>query len=50
LGISDGASSLAFAFPEYIFYWCVVIGIAALVKYGRQKWRDRRWARIANEQ
>jgi hypothetical protein len=26
------ASILAFAFPEYIFYWCIVIGIAGLVQ------------------
>jgi len=25
-------SILAFAFPEYIFYWCVVIGIAVLIR------------------
>ena len=30
------ASILFFSFPEYVFYWCVVIAIAALL-YGRQK-------------
>jgi hypothetical protein len=29
-------SILAFAFPEYVFYWCIVISIAALVQNG---WR-----------
>ena len=33
------ASILAFAFPEYIFYWCIVIGIAALIQNG--------WRRLA---
>ncbi len=30
------ASILAFCFPEYIFYWCIVIGLAALVQFGWQ--------------
>jgi hypothetical protein len=32
------ASMLAFAFPEYIFYWCIVIGIAALAQDGWRGW------------
>ena len=31
------ASILAFCFPEYIFYWCIVVGLAALVQLG---WRQ----------
>lgn len=27
-------SILAFAFPEYVLYWCIVIGIAALLQKG----------------
>lgn len=30
-GVSP-AAILAFAFPEYIFYWCIVIGLAALIR------------------
>ncbi len=30
------ASILAFCFPEYIFYWCVLISVAAVVQGG---WR-----------
>jgi hypothetical protein len=30
-GVSQ-ASILAFAFPEYILYWCVIIGTAAIVQ------------------
>ncbi len=36
------ASILAFAFPEYIFYWCIVIFLAALGKVGWQKWKRSR--------
>jgi hypothetical protein len=32
------ASILAFAFPEYIFYWCIVFSIAVLFQNG---WRYR---------
>jgi hypothetical protein len=32
------APVLAFAFPEYIFYWCIVIGIAAVVYTGWRRW------------
>jgi hypothetical protein len=41
------ASILAFSFPEYIFYWCIVIGIAALIQKG---WRGiSRGRRIGQE-
>jgi hypothetical protein len=35
-------SILAFAFPEYIFYWCIVISIAALFQKGRRGWMNLR--------
>jgi apolipoprotein N-acyltransferase len=40
---------LAFAFPEYIFYWCIVISTAALCQMGWRWQRGRRrvGARIA---
>lgn len=33
---SSPASILAFCFPEYVFYWCVVISLAALAQ---QVWK-----------
>jgi hypothetical protein len=36
------ASMLTFAFPEYIFYWCVVIGLAWALQNGGRAWRSRR--------
>ncbi len=32
------ASILAFSFPEYIFYWCIVISIAVLIQNGWRFW------------
>jgi hypothetical protein len=34
-------SVLAFAFPEYIFYWCIVISIAALLQAAWRWWKSR---------
>lgn len=31
-------SILAFAFPEYIFYWCIVISMAVLIQNGWKWW------------
>lgn len=39
------ASILAFAFPEYILYWCIVIGLAVLFQRGWRWWSDRRRTR-----
>ena len=39
------ASILAFAFPEYVFYWCVVISIAALIQNSWRWWMKQRQAR-----
>ncbi len=33
------ASVLAFSFPEYILYWCIVISVAALIQGGLQRLR-----------
>ncbi len=33
------ASILAFSFPEYIFYWCVIISFAALGRVGWRRWK-----------
>lgn len=43
------ASILAFAFPEYIFYWCIVISIAVLFQNAWRRWMDwrRTGARVA---
>jgi hypothetical protein len=38
------ASILVFSFPEYIFYWCIVIGAAALLQGGWRRGRDHRKA------
>lgn len=35
-------SILAFAFPEYIFYWCVIISLAALMHGGWRQWKNRK--------
>jgi hypothetical protein len=35
-------SILAFSFPEYIFYWCIVIGIAMLFQKGWLWWLNLR--------
>ncbi len=42
-GVSP-ASILAFAFPEYMFYWCIVIGLAALINRGRVAITQRRFS------
>lgn len=44
---SSPASILAFCFPEYIFYWCVVISIAALVQYGWRRLAELRGSRAS---
>jgi hypothetical protein len=33
-------SILAFSFPEYIFYWCVIISLAALVRVAGARYRQ----------
>ncbi len=38
-------SILAFSFPEYVLYWCIVISIAALVQSGWQIWTRLRHVR-----
>lgn len=38
---SSPLSILLFAFPEYIFYWCIVIGLAALFQIGRRWFEGR---------
>jgi hypothetical protein len=35
-------SILAFAFPEYVLYWCIVISIAALLQNGWSRWKSTR--------
>jgi hypothetical protein len=35
------ASILTFSFPEYIFYWCIIIGIAVLIQNGWRYWINR---------
>jgi len=35
-------SVLVFSFPEYIFYWCVILGAAALFQKGWQWFREGR--------
>jgi hypothetical protein len=42
------ASMLTFSFPEYIFYWCIVISIAILIQNGLRFWikRQRMRARV----
>jgi hypothetical protein len=40
------ASILAFAFPEYIFYWCIVISIATLVQSGWRWFTKQRRTRL----
>jgi hypothetical protein len=42
LQAASPAAMLTFAFPEYIFYWCVVIGLAWVIQNGWQAWRGRR--------
>jgi hypothetical protein len=42
LQTASPASMLTFAFPEYIFYWCVVIGLALLFQNGWRAWIGRR--------
>ncbi len=37
LQAASPVSVLAFAFPEYVFYWCIVIGIAALAQSSWQR-------------
>ena len=37
---------LAFSFPEYIFYWCIVISIAVLIQNGWRWWIQRTGARV----
>ncbi|MGZ6346105.1 MAG: hypothetical protein ACXWNC_00855 [Anaerolineales bacterium] len=32
------ASILTFSFPEYIFYWCIVISITVLIQNGWRSW------------
>jgi hypothetical protein len=43
------ASILTFSFPEYIFYWCIVISIAVLFQNGWRWWKNRQrtGARVA---
>jgi hypothetical protein len=41
------AAILAFSFPEYIFYWCIVISIALLFQNAWRWWLQRTGARIA---
>jgi hypothetical protein len=40
-GVSP-ASMLAFAFPEYIFYWCIVILLTLLVQNSQKWWQGIR--------
>jgi hypothetical protein len=35
-------SILAFSFPEYIFYWCIIIGVALLFQNGWRWWIKRK--------
>jgi hypothetical protein len=39
------ASMLTFSFPEYIFYWCIVISIAVLIQNGWRCWISRQRTR-----
>jgi hypothetical protein len=42
---SSPVSILAFSFPEYVFYWCIVISIATLVQNGWRWWTELRHTR-----
>lgn len=44
LQAASPASILTFSFPEYIFYWCIVIAIALLFQNGRRWWLNRQRA------
>ncbi len=46
LSEASPVSILAFAFPEYVLYWCIVIGIAGLVHSGL-KWVGWQRAKVA---
>ena len=49
LQAASPASIFAFSFPEYVFYWCIVISIAVLLQNGWRwlKSRLRQGARLA---
>ena len=40
------APILTFSFPEYIFYWCIVISIAVIIQNGLRWWKQRTGARV----
>jgi hypothetical protein len=35
------ASVITFSFPEYVFYWCIVISIAIILQNGWRWWKNR---------